>query len=617
MGDVLITGLPRSGTTLAISILSRAPNAIALAEPFSLDRSSSRGEAVDQIVGLMRQCRLAAVAGAALPTKHVDGMIPDNWVEQPHEDARLRRVLEERGALHFDKSLSGDFTLVAKHPAEFTALADLLVDRFPLFAIIRDPMAVLAAWQTVDMPINRGRMPMLECFAPGDLKQRLSRMQDPLERQIALLEFQLRTYLSLGRERVIRYEDLVENPQRALEPIGVDIPAQPSVGAYDPIERYGAVDFGRLADHLRPILPLVEEFYPAFRAQWRTYFSDTRSSAGDGSKPDDHALPQGDHAADPPRVFVMGAYIAAGGTHMAYDIGRIAHQSLGLQGYAVQCGKESFRQSAFEYPVRFESVARDDLPDMVRPQDLLICNPSFSDGTIGLTHGCRKLMYVQGFSTFSTLDLWFDQHVSVSGFVRDFLINVYGLETPIIQPFVTISDVEPKSWWSRDSDSLWVYLKGNGKRQAAMLDRFRQEMRRLDPAKEAAIDWDNSILRAGGSLKQQDLLSRIGDRRHLIVLSTCEGFGLVPLEAMAMGTTVLGLDGFGGRDYMRPGENCLVRSYPDLAGVAADLVHCLRSPEQAAMIAAAGPPTAMPYSRDNFEARWRDQLVSIMGTPYR
>ena len=55
-------------------------------------------------------------------------------------------------------------------------------------------------------------------------------------------------------------------------------------------------------------------------------------------------------------------------------------------------------------------------------------------------------------------------------------------------------------------------------------------------------------------LPQTDFLARLGACRYLVSLSAAEGFGLVPLEAMAMGTTIIGFDGFGGREYMRSGK---------------------------------------------------------------
>jgi len=556
----------------------------------------------------MAEYRARALAGAPLPTKQVNGAITDNWVESPGQGARLRRSMGQHSELLFDKPLSEDFTLVVKHPAELTGLATLLVDHFPLYAIVRDPLAVLAAWQTVDMPVNRGRMPMLECFAPH-IKRRLDAAEDTLARQVELLRFQFQTYLSLGHERILRYEELVANPQKALAPICPVVNALPPRSAHNPLRRYPGLDFSALAARLVPILPLIEEVYPAFSLRWHAYLPKRTMVAVDRCIVLAMAPKQRTSApAETPRIFVMGAYLRAGGAHMAHEIGRVVQEALGGGAcYAVTCDGESPEASVFDYTQRFDAVPRASLPNMVRPNDILICNPSHSDGLVGLTHSCRKLTYVQGFNTFSVLDRWFDRYVAVSGFVQEFLASVYGLEAPVISPFVSVPSVEPPAWWNRRANSVVFYLKGNRATQLALLDRLRKEVGRLDPTAEAAIDWAGSILWAG-ERHQTELLGLIARHRHLVALSPCEGFGLVPLEAMALGATVLGFEGFGGRDYMRPGINCLTRAFPNLEGIAQDLVDCLRGPERAAEIAAQGPASAARYSRHRFDEAWRRQL---------
>lgn len=311
-----------------------------------------------------------------------------------------------------------------------------------------------------------------------------------------------------------------------------------------------------------------------------------------------------------PTVYVMGAYVRAGGARMAYEIGLAAHQALGLPCKAVVSGGEDARSSSFEYPIEFQTVQRGALPSLIRPEDLLICNPSFSDGSIGLTHRCRKLMYIQGFNTFSTLDLWFDHYASVSGFVQKYIKNTYALKTDVISPFITVDPALRTPWHTRPAGSIWFYMKGGGL-QLELLRRLKDEAGRVSGRLASQIDWEGSLLWAGRHT-QTELFERIAARRHFVSLSVCEGFGLVPLEAMALGATVLGFDGFGGRDYLRRGENCLVRRYPDVAGVARDLVRCLEEEELAEKLASQGPMTADFYSSDRFRENWIGVLKQIL-----
>ena len=269
MPDILLTGMPRSGTTLATLILNQQSDTIALAEPIALERHGDRPRAVDEVRRFIDETRRAALAHSPLVSKHVDGRLTDNWVEEPNDDGRLRRVIEQRGEIAFDTVLGADFTLIVKHPAEFTALADLLVEHFPLFAVVRDPLAVLAAWQTVDMPVNRGHMPMAEAFAP-ELQARLAGIEQPLKRQVALIEWQLTTYRALPRTNVLRYEDIAENPAATLHPLVAIDPSTPRYSLYDPVSRYPGVDFRALLDALTPLESLIELFYPDFSERWST-----------------------------------------------------------------------------------------------------------------------------------------------------------------------------------------------------------------------------------------------------------------------------------------------------------------------------------------------------------
>jgi glycosyltransferase involved in cell wall biosynthesis len=104
------------------------------------------------------------------------------------------------------------------------------------------------------------------------------------------------------------------------------------------------------------------------------------------------------------------------------------------------------------------------------------------------------------------------------------------------------------------------------------------------------------------------LISRLGSCRYLVSLSPAEGFGLIPLEAMAMGTVVLGFDGFGGREYMRSGQNCLVTTYPDLEGLTHQIIAAVRDQALAERLSKEGRITAQAYTYARFRAAWHDEF---------
>lgn len=307
------------------------------------------------------------------------------------------------------------------------------------------------------------------------------------------------------------------------------------------------------------------------------------------------------------RVFVVGAYIPNGGTYMAYHLARLLRQEFGFQGIAV--GEGTPDNGVFDYAPLFPSIGVEEMEVSISDDDVLIANPSFSPFCFGFKCRGRKVMYVQGFQTFSILDCRFDHYVSVSEFVRNFISSVYGINSVVVPPFIRSATFPPMpSWRARPPESILISLKGDQRHQQLLLDRLQQLLAPWLPD----LRLDNVL---AGKIPQRELMARIGQCRHFLTLSAAEGFGLVPLEAMAMGTTVLGFDGFGGRDYMRPGVNCAVTAYPDIEGLADRVVGVLSDPDYAEALAEAGQATATShlYTYDRFRADWREQFSLFLG----
>lgn len=127
-----------------------------------------------------------------------------------------------------------------------------------------------------------------------------------------------------------------------------------------------------------------------------------------------------------PRVFIFRPYIPNGGTFMAYHLGRILHQNFGFTGFAV--GDEAAHNGIFDYDPVSPCINADEMEGTITDDDVLIANPSFSSYGFGIKIRALKVMYIQGFNTYSLLDCRFDHYVSVSKFVRNFVANTYGID---------------------------------------------------------------------------------------------------------------------------------------------------------------------------------------------
>jgi hypothetical protein len=275
MTTTLLTGLPRSGTTLTCALLNEFPDTLALAEPLALSGDGDREKAMADIETFIRATRKSAVSEGVATSKHLDGVILGNFAEAPSltEGRRLRQVLVTHGEIRIEKALSERFSLIIKHPAVFSALADVIVPRYPLVAVVRHPLAILAAWQTVDMPVNRGRLPMAEAYSPG-LAATLAGVGDRVQRQVALIGWLLGVYSKFPPSHIMRYEDMIADPQKQLRRFTPHshAPASP-IERFELVSRYAGVDLRHLAHELIAICPIAERFYPDFESSLAPYLT--------------------------------------------------------------------------------------------------------------------------------------------------------------------------------------------------------------------------------------------------------------------------------------------------------------------------------------------------------
>ena len=112
-----------------------------------------------------------------------------------------------------------------KHNAAFAVMLPALVEDFDCLALVRNPLAVLASWNTVDLPVAQGRLPVAERLEPP-LAAALDAEPDRLSRQLLLLDWLFRRFaLVLPRAHILRYEDVIDSHGEILaEASGIRVP---------------------------------------------------------------------------------------------------------------------------------------------------------------------------------------------------------------------------------------------------------------------------------------------------------------------------------------------------------------------------------------------------------
>jgi len=226
--NLILTGLPRSGTTLVCHLLNQTGTAVALSEPmFPVDYAALEGDAiVDAVEAFFDRQRASLLESGTAVSRVKSGQVLDNSFgsELNPEGLRLNEFVHD--ILHVTTTLPPDFPLLIKHPAFFTAILPLLTRRFACFATVRNPLAVLLSWRSVDMPIQSGRIPMAEQFDPA-LADFLAGEPDCLVRQLHILSWAFARYEScLPRGQVLPYEELMATGGRSLKRI------LPGLGAF-------------------------------------------------------------------------------------------------------------------------------------------------------------------------------------------------------------------------------------------------------------------------------------------------------------------------------------------------------------------------------------------------
>lgn len=209
--DVIITGIPRSGSTFVCTLLNRLPGVVALNETMDLNGLLAVGDnarRVRIIADYLAEIRRIVVQTGKAPRHQLAGSDDNTFLCDASEGRKSAKV----GSTWVDlgKSLPQGFTLALKHLNCFAALLPQLRGRFSCLALVRNPLATLASWHTLDHPMRGGHVPVAEAL-DGALAARLAGLVDARQRRLALLDWYYGRFAELlPPESILRYEDIVD-----------------------------------------------------------------------------------------------------------------------------------------------------------------------------------------------------------------------------------------------------------------------------------------------------------------------------------------------------------------------------------------------------------------------
>lgn len=267
--NILITGIPRSGTTLITATLHDLPNCVALGEPEELKQlhktSVSPAEYAEKISRFAAATRQRILAREPI-TMHFDkdaAVVPSNYFKRTVSalGTQAERTYESRETVATVTNEA--FTLAIKNNAQFTSCLEALLahEEFSVLVVVRHPLACLLSWRSLRMPVSFGKLPAGERFS-RELRK-IAKLEDVLLAQVKILDWFFGVYFSLrDRVQLVRYEDFVAAPE-CLRGFA-NAPREYVFPKYESLNRRPEYDFreeGRILEYLHRHSRFTSHFY--------------------------------------------------------------------------------------------------------------------------------------------------------------------------------------------------------------------------------------------------------------------------------------------------------------------------------------------------------------------
>lgn len=214
--DIILTGPPRSGTTLACFLLNKVTDTVALHEPMSLQMFPDLFSGLASVKSFFPEMRKSLIENRLALSKVSHGSIPANPFGDAGDKGRASIVKKE--LIRFDKPLSSDFKLIIKHNGHFTFMLPELQEHYPVFILIRNPLATIASWNSVEAPVAGGNLRVLKTLNP-ELYELLNDIPDLVTRQVTLLDQMYRRYQTATCATILRYEEMISSNGSSLSVI--------------------------------------------------------------------------------------------------------------------------------------------------------------------------------------------------------------------------------------------------------------------------------------------------------------------------------------------------------------------------------------------------------------
>jgi hypothetical protein len=210
---LLITGIPRSGTTLVASLIDRFQDTVCLNEPPRYyewaTHCRSRTEFVEKLVADLEEMRRSLQrGGSVLDTRESNGAVPTNYFNGQGTRRKLDTVPVSR------RGVGAKLLLAVKHNEPLTAVLPELctLECVQLAAIVRHPIPTILSWQSREIAISKGNLSEGYRFWDEAMAIRASGGR-VIHMQAKIFELYCSRYWQYRDQiKILKYEEIVSNP---------------------------------------------------------------------------------------------------------------------------------------------------------------------------------------------------------------------------------------------------------------------------------------------------------------------------------------------------------------------------------------------------------------------
>ncbi len=268
MKNILITGIPRSGTSLFSSLVAENQRSVVFSEPSWLGkiRETSRNgnEFTKHLIAYISQLRNDIIEKKPLKLKinKENKKPPTNYYIRDNK-GKITSHKNEMEVI-FEKKYS-NYPFYIKSNAQFTScLSELIKSKeFKIYCVIRNPVSCIMSWRSLQIPVSHGNMKIAEKYSKSYRMSVLSEKKLILK-QIKIIEWFYETYYKNSKDiEIIFYEDLISNTKKTLEKAIGSIPLNiPKLESKNKSSDYNLEERSYILEHLKASGRFYKLFYP-------------------------------------------------------------------------------------------------------------------------------------------------------------------------------------------------------------------------------------------------------------------------------------------------------------------------------------------------------------------